>query len=67
MLQSNVSAELIALRKRLVDEWNVWRTQCREEVDRKESYKRLDLEAESQEAIEVWFEELMEEVEELVE
>jgi translation initiation factor 3 subunit B len=58
MLQSNVSAELIALRKRLVDEWNVWRTQCREEVDRKESHKRLDLEAESQEAVEVWFEEL---------
>ena len=30
--ESNVSAELVALRKRLVDEWNAWRAQRKKEV-----------------------------------
>lgn len=30
--ESNVSAELIAQRKRLVDEWNAWRAKCRKEL-----------------------------------
>ena len=30
--ESNVSAELIALRKRLVEEWNAYRAKCRREL-----------------------------------
>jgi translation initiation factor 3 subunit B len=68
-IESNVSAELVAHRKRLVDEWNAWRKRCREEaasmggrVDRRNSRE----EEEGTEEIEVWIEELIEEVEELV-
>lgn len=32
MEESNVSAELIALRKRLVEEWNAYRAKCRREL-----------------------------------
>lgn len=33
--ESNVSAELIALRKRLIEEWNSWRAASKEEIERR--------------------------------
>ena len=40
--ESNVSAELIAQRKRLVDEWNAWRIRAKEDLaaDRGRSGKK---------------------------
>ncbi|GBE80122.1 Eukaryotic translation initiation factor 3 subunit B [Sparassis crispa] len=70
--ESNVSAELIALRKRLVDEWNAWRAQCKEEMteERKRRGKKIERESErheeSKEEIEVWIDEVIEQVEEEV-
>lgn len=64
-----VNAELIALRKRLVTEWNVWRAKCKEELaqERKRhgirSEKKRD---EEKEEIEVWVDELVEQIEEEV-
>ncbi|KAI0068380.1 translation initiation factor eIF-3b [Artomyces pyxidatus] len=67
--ESNVSAELIAQRKRLVDEWNAWRIRCQEEVAeerrargvRQEPTRRQE---EEREEIEVWVEEVIEQIEE---
>ncbi|TFK76998.1 translation initiation factor eIF-3b [Pluteus cervinus] len=64
--ESNVSAELIAHRKRLVDEWNAWRAlrtkEFAEEQKRGPSKKRN----EEKEEIEVWLDELIEQIEEEV-
>lgn len=65
------SAELIAQRKRLVDEWNAWRVRCKVEL-RDEKVNRgedVDSEEESEEEdekeeIEVWIDEVIEQVEE---
>jgi len=69
--ESNVSAELIALRKRLVDEWNAWRLRSIEEAKEVASAegKRDEKEEadEEREEIEVWVEEVIEQVEEVVE
>ncbi|KAI0034279.1 translation initiation factor eIF-3b [Vararia minispora EC-137] len=69
--ESNVSAELVALRKRLVDEWNAWRTRCMEEVSNVIRVKGKKVETsrqdEEREEIEVWVEEVIEQVEEVVE
>ncbi|KDQ52424.1 hypothetical protein JAAARDRAFT_162852 [Jaapia argillacea MUCL 33604] len=67
--ESTVSAELIAHRKRLVDEWNAWRSRCKEDLmqERKAKGKGVDGEKHAEEAkeeIEVWVEELIEQVEE---
>lgn len=62
--ESNVSAELIALRKRLVDEWNAWRMQRRKEVGEKDDAKKGD---EDKEEIEVWVDEVIEQIEEVIE
>ena len=68
--ESNVSAELVALRKRLVDEWNAWRTRCRKELaeEMQRRGKRQDAqrkpEEEETEEIEVWIDELIDQVEE---
>ena len=67
--ESNVSAELIAHRKRLVDEWNAWRIRCKEELaaERKRRGKKVDGEAEQdedKEEIEVWVDEVIEQIEE---
>lgn len=70
--ESNVSAELIAQRKRLVDEWNAWRLRCEEEVA--EEQRRLGKKAEpakkpqeeAKEEIEMWVDEVIEQIEEEV-
>jgi len=61
--ESNVSAELIALRKRLVDEWNAWRSSRKQELglERASSDRHED-----KEEIEVWVDEVLEQIEELV-
>ncbi|KZV94100.1 translation initiation factor eIF-3b [Exidia glandulosa HHB12029] len=58
--ESNVSAELLALRKRLVDEWNAWRAQVKREA-------RGQKEEEATEEISEWIEEIIEQTEEVVE
>ena len=71
--ESNVSAELIALRKRLVDEWNAWRIKSKEELggDKKatgkkgKGQKQVE-EEEDKEEIEVWVDEVIEQIEEEV-
>ena len=71
--ESNVSAELIALRKRLVVEWNAWRQRCVEDAreTRRAKGKRDEgvraVEEEEREEIEVWMDEVIEQVEEEVE
>ncbi|KAF9229402.1 translation initiation factor eIF-3b [Gyrodon lividus] len=66
--ESNVSAELIAHRKRLVDEWNAWRGRCKREIaDEKRSRgHRLDSGGgeEEKEEIEEWIDEVIEQIEE---
>lgn len=66
--ESNVSAELIALRKRLVDEWNAWRALRRKE-NADERVQRTDKhtsDKEDKEEIEVWVDEVIEQIEEIV-
>jgi len=60
--ESNVSAELTAQRKRLVDEWNAWRNLRRKEVgeDRMPSSGK----EEAKEEIELWIDEVIEQIEE---
>jgi len=66
--ETNVSAELIAHRKRLIDEWNTWRAQCEEEVsDRRRGKKAERRGEEVKEEIEVWIDEVIEQIEEAVE
>jgi translation initiation factor 3 subunit B len=69
--ESTVSAELIAHRRRLVDEWNAWRARCKAEIAATQKKKGGQDRAavsrgESKEEIEVWVEELIDEVEEEV-
>lgn len=71
--ESTVSAELIAQRKRLVDEWNAWRARCMEEVAevRRSKGKKVEptgkqQEKEEREEIEVWIDEVIEQIEEEV-
>lgn len=66
--ESNVSAELIALRKRLVDEWNAWRALCIKEFS-EERLLRVDNTHETEEGkeeIEVWVDEVIDQIEEEV-
>ena len=66
--ETNVSAELIAHRKRLVDEWNTWRTLCNEEAfDRRKGKKTERRGEEVKEEIEVWIDEVIEQIEEVME
>ncbi|KAI0796282.1 translation initiation factor eIF-3b [Irpex lacteus] len=69
--ESNVSAELIAQRKRLVDEWNAWRIRAKEELaadrgGKKAAPKQKEEVAEEKEEIEVWIDEVIEQIEEEV-
>ena len=64
--RSNVSAELIAQRRRLVDEWNAWRQQCKAEL-KAMGAKEEGKEEEAKEEIEVWIEEVIEQTEEVIE
>jgi translation initiation factor 3 subunit B len=66
------SAELIANRKRLVDEWNAWRTKCKLDIrdERKRRGQKLDADkehVEEKEEIEIWIDEVIEQIEEVVE
>lgn len=63
--ESSVSAELIALRKRLVDEWNAWRTLQKKELGEQKSLKSQTA-SEEKEEIEVWVDEVIEQIEEEV-
>lgn len=66
--ETNVSAELIAHRKRLVDEWNTWRILCNEEAfDRRKGKKTERRGEEVKEEIEVWIDEVIEQIEEVME
>lgn len=66
--ETNVSAELIAHRKRLVDEWNTWRAQCDEEVSDRRKGKKTERRGEDvKEEIEVWIDEVIEQIEEVIE
>lgn len=66
--ESNVSAELVALRKRLVDEWNAWRARCKRDIadEKRGRGQRLDRVRgeEAKEEIEEWIDEVIEQVEE---
>lgn len=67
--QSSASAELIAHRRRLLDEWDAWRSQSRKALA--EERKRLGWAAPAQKAqavetVEEWIEEVIEEKEEIV-
>lgn len=66
--ESNISAELIAHRKRLVDEWNAWRTRCKRDVADEKQGRGERLERgggeEAKEEIEEWIDEVIEQVEE---
>jgi len=65
--ETNISAELIAHRKRLVDEWNTWRALCEEELsDRKKGKKGERHGEEAKEEIEVWIDEVIGQIEEEV-
>ncbi|KIY45493.1 translation initiation factor eIF-3b [Fistulina hepatica ATCC 64428] len=65
--KSNVSAELVAARKRLVDEWNAWRIRCKQELAADRVQLRVGHESEEKEEIEEWIEEVIEQTEEIVE
>jgi translation initiation factor 3 subunit B len=65
---STASAELVAHRKRLVDEWNAWRAIVREEMSKsgvKPKEKKVE-KKEDKEEIEVWVEEVVEQTEEIM-
>ncbi|KZT41396.1 translation initiation factor eIF-3b [Sistotremastrum suecicum HHB10207 ss-3] len=66
--ESNVSAELIAHRRRLVDEWNAWRARCREELaeERARLGKQDEEEKEEKEEVQEWVDEIIEQIEEEV-
>lgn len=70
--ESNVSAELIAHRKRLVDEWNAWRIRAKEELAEerrkggKGEVKAEKPQEEEKEEIQVWIDEVIEQIEEEV-
>jgi len=63
--ESNVSAELTALRKRLVDEWNAWRLLRKKELGEEHNEKPLG-EEEVKEEIEVWIDQVIEHTEEVI-
>ncbi|KAL0951051.1 hypothetical protein HGRIS_007791 [Hohenbuehelia grisea] len=64
--ESNVSAELIALRKRLVDEWNAWRARSKKEQLEEKGQTVERHTSEEKEEIEVWVDEVIEQIEEEV-
>lgn len=66
--ESNVSAELVALRKRLVDEWNAWRALRKRELTDERGHKsdRHNSSSQEKEEIEVWVDEVIEQIEEIV-
>ena len=68
--QGKVSAELIAQRKRLVDEWNAWRARCKREMSSSRKVPKvgpaLDERDEEKEEVAEWIDEVIEQIEEEV-
>lgn len=62
--ESSASRELVAHRRRLVDEWKAWRAKIRADGD---YAKRPERREEATEVIEEWIEEVLEETVEVVE
>lgn len=64
-----VNTELLAHRRRLVDEWNAWRARSKKELAEEGIHDRAkETETEEdKEEIEVWVEEVVEQIEEEVE
>jgi len=70
--ESNISAELIAHRKRLVDEWNAWRARCRKDISDEKRSRGIRNDGrehgdEEKEEIEEWIDEVIEQTEEVIE
>ncbi|KAG8932068.1 Translation initiation factor 3 subunit b [Tulasnella sp. 419] len=66
--ESSASKELVAHRKRLVDEWNAWRARIKSEVASSGASKKgKEKEEEVREEIEEWIEEVLEETIEVLE
>lgn len=63
--ETSVSAELVAQRKRAVDEWNAWRLRVAEDIA--EARPPGEEEEKEKEEIEVWIDEVIEQFEEVVE
>jgi translation initiation factor 3 subunit B len=64
--ETSVSAELVAQRKRAVDEWNAWRVRVAGDVAEARQIPARKQE-EVKEEIEVWIDEVIEQLEEVVE
>lgn len=64
--ESSASKELVAHRKRLVDEWNAWRAKVRadQHADRRKDAREKE---EATEVIEEWIEEVLSETVEVLE
>ena len=75
--ETSVSAELVAQRKRAVDEWNAWRLRVAEDIAEVRPHaqrastgpaaRKEKEEEEDKEEIEVWIDEVIEQFEEVVE
>ena len=61
-----MSAELVAQRRRLVDEWNAWRGRVMSEGGGSAEGKKKGRKEEEKEEIAVWVDEVVEQVEEEV-
>lgn len=68
--EGKVSAELIAQRKRLVDEWNAWRGRCKREMSGRGKMPKvgtsLEEGEEEKEEVAEWIDEVIEQIEEEV-
>jgi hypothetical protein len=62
--ENTISAELISHRRRLVDEWNAWRTRYRGEVAGTTKTAGSIEQGKAMKEIEIWVEEFIDEVEE---
>ena len=64
------SAEQIAHRKRLIDEWNAWRARTKKDLSEQRGHEsqaeKSDQDVDDKEEIEVWVEEVIEQIEEEV-
>jgi len=60
--------ELIAQRKRLIDEWNAWRARCKVELEEQQRVEQGPGEkSEAKEEVQEWVDEVVEQIEEVVE
>ena len=70
LAQTSVSKELLAHRRRLIDEWNAWRKRVEKDLAEEREKAGVPVitrkEDDSVEVIEEWIEEVVEETEEIV-